>query len=233
MSTALSSADNDANTRATAATSAPLPSTGASSSAPPSTALEPVQTTNGPLTTALATDTVDSDPPPSGSSKAFASSSATAKTRAPPSATAGTIPTNSIQGATARTSFNSAVQTNLSPVEETGTAKSAESHTLATASSSTIVPLVLGLLVLIAFIGVAAFFLYKRYVSKQRRSNERYGQGVGFERDDAFAYRHKQTSSKGRSSIVEVELYERMADVRATPPGTRRTSAAQSDLTLA
>ncbi|KAJ3245481.1 hypothetical protein HDU78_009234 [Chytriomyces hyalinus] len=229
---ALSSADNDTDTRAAAATSALVPSTAASSSAPPSTALEPIQTTNGPVTTALATDTVDSESPPSISSKTLPFSSATARTRAPPSTT-NSIPANSIQSATAPTSFNSVAQTNLPPVEETGTAKSAETNTMATASSSTVVPLVLGLLALIAFIGVAAFFLYKRYVSKQRRSNERYGQGVGFERDDAFAYRHKQTSSKGRSSVVEVELYERMADVRATPPGTRRTSAAHSDLTLA
>ncbi|KAJ3263178.1 hypothetical protein HDU77_011126 [Chytriomyces hyalinus] len=229
---ALSSADNDTDTRAAASTSALVPSTAASSSAPPSTALEPIQTTNGPVTTALATDTVDSESPPSISSKTLPFSSATARTRAPPSTT-NSIPANSIQSATAPTSFNSVAQTNPPPVEETGTAKSAETNTMATASSSTVVPLVLGLLALIAFIGVAAFFLYKRYVSKQRRSNERYGQGVGFERDDAFAYRHKQTSSKGRSSVVEVELYERMADVRATPPGTRRTSAARSDLTLA
>ncbi|KAJ3409516.1 hypothetical protein HDU80_000569 [Chytriomyces hyalinus] len=231
MST-LTTADNDTNTRSAAATSALLPSTAASSSAPPSTALEPIQTTNGPVTTALVTDTVDSESPPSISSKSLPFSSATAKTRAPPSTT-DSIPANSIQSAIAPTSFNSVAQTILPPVEETGTAKSAESNTMATASSSTVVPLVLGLLALIAFIGVAAFFLYKRYVSKQRRSNERYGQGVGFERDDAFAYRHKQTSSKGRSSVVEVELYDRMADVRATPPGTRRTSAAHSDLTLA
>ncbi|KAJ3236114.1 hypothetical protein HDU81_011149 [Chytriomyces hyalinus] len=232
MST-ISNADNDTNTRATAATSTLQPSTAGSSSEQSSTTLEPIQTTSSPWTTAPATDTADSESPLPASSKAslLPSSSGTGRTRTSTSTT-DMIPANSIQSAIGSTSSISSVQTRLSPIEEPGT-KTAESNTLATPSTSTVVPLVLGLLALIAFMGVAAFFLYKRYASKQRRSNERYGQGVGFEREDAFAYRLKPTSSKGRTSIVEVELYERMADVRATPPGTRRTSAAHSDLTLA